>query len=860
MDHGGKAGRNQVIPMLQKLRTLIASVSAALTRVSWRQYLFLTVLLLGCLLFWFSLPAPLFDAPFSTVIVDRDGELLGASIASDEQWRFPPTDQIPEKFVRAITCYEDRRFFRHPGVDPLAVARALWLNIRSGRVVSGASTITMQVIRLSRQGRPRTLWEKLIEMTRALRLEISMSKGEILALFCSHAPFGGNVVGIEAAAWRYFGRGPNKLSWAETAMLAVLPNSPTLIHPGKNRDKLLQKRNELLDRLREDGVIDSLSCDLAKREPLPPEPHPIPMLAPHLLTRVKMSEGSLQGNSTRSRSPFENPFRIRTTLKKDLQIRASHIIQRHHSPLAGNGIHNAAALIMEVDTGDVLAYVGNIPDFSSSEHGNYVDVITAPRSTGSILKPLLYAGMIHVGELLPTELVPDIPTRMGGFAPQNYSRTYYGAVPAYMALARSLNVPAVRMLHSYGVDRFYSLLKDLGMTTLHRPAHDYGLSLILGGAEGTLWEITGIYASIARCVNHFSHGTNAEVSTFFPPRYLQEQPAASCKKGGHRSNTRKKATTEEPLGPAACWLALQAMVEVVRPGEESNWQDFASSRKIAWKTGTSYGYRDGWAIGVTPRYAVGVWVGNADGEGRAGLTGIATAAPILFELFGLLEVQGWFDIPEVDLFEIEVCTKSGCRVGPYCTEVQKVLVPFFCLRGHRCPYCQAIHCDPNLRWRVHSECERIASIRAAPWFVLPPAMEWYYKKNHSDYRILPPYRSDCVESMGGGETASMSLIYPGKDGLIYIPIELDGRRGRTVFEAAHRDVHATIYWHLDGEYLGVTRDIHQMALAPNPGEHMLTLVDEHGERLQRRFMVLAKEQTADRTIKDVDKTYEVTQR
>ncbi|MCP4348085.1 MAG: penicillin-binding protein 1C [Desulfobacterales bacterium] len=827
--------------------------------------------------FWKCLPEPLFNTPFSRVLLDRDGELMGAFIARDEQWRFPPKPEIPEKFISAATCYEDRRFFYHPGVDFFAVARAMWSNIRSGRIVSGASTITMQVIRLSRRGQARTFREKLTEMILAFRLEIAMSKKEIFSLYASHAPFGGNVVGIQAGAWRYFGRGPEQLSWAETAMLAVLPNNPALIHPGRNRKKLRQKRDWLLDKMEQRGITDSMSCRLAKAEPLPSKPHPIPMLAPHLPDKL-IAAGNRQ-----------TATQIRTTLKKDIQIRTNEIIRRHHRILAGNGIFNAAALILEVETGDVLAYVGNVADFTNPKHGNHVDVITAPRSTGSILKPFLFAGIINAGEILQSQLVHDIPTQIGGFAPENYTRDYQGAVPAYMALARSLNIPAVRMLRSFGTDRFYNLLKQLGMTTLHRPAREYGLSLILGGAEGTLWDITGIYASMARHVNRYSD-VGRETPVFFPPKFItdgltvdsskitpsqfvqnttkeaypqlggvtEDSPLEGGQGGVVRIRTDGYARGKHPPGPpqggnpltygyarmknnplkaAACWLTFQAMLEVVRPGEESAWKDFASYRRIAWKTGTSYGLRDGWAVGVTPKYAAGVWVGNADGEGRPGLTGIDAAAPILFEIFGLLDVREWFDIPEADLVEISVCSKSGYRVGPFCAETREIQIMQTGLRSKSCPYCRIIHCDSELRWRVHSECERVADIRSEKWFVLPPGPEWYYRKKHSDYRLLPRLRDDCSES-AGTDTVSLTLIIPRQNSRIYVPRELDSRIGRTVFKAAHREPRTIVYWHLDETYLGQTRDIHQMALAPDPGKHTLTLVDENGERLERRFTVL----------------------
>ena len=511
-----------------------------------------------------------------------------------------------------------------------------------------------------------------------------------------------------------------------------------------------------------------------------------------------------------------------------MQQNVIEIVARHHRQLSGNGVWNAAALILEVDTGNVLAYVGNIHDLSDTVHGNHVDVITAPRSTGSILKPFLYAGMANAGELLPSQLVPDVPTRnWGGFAPKNYNRTYQGAVPAYMALARSLNIPAVRMLWSFGVDRFYLLLKSLGMTTLSRPASQYGLTLILGGAEGSLWDITGIYAGMARRVNNHFRVGNPDAPSFFPPNFLAD---VDLKIDDGKDN---------PLGAGACQLTFQAMLEVVRPGVDSMWREFGSSRKIAWKTGTSYGLRDAWAVGVTPKYAVGVWAGNADGQGRPGLTGIGAAAPILFELFGRLDGREWFGKPESDFAQVDVCAKSGFRVGPYCEASKTQWITTAALKSESCPYCKIVHCDSDATFRVHGECERIADIRQIKWFVLPPAMEWYYKRNHSEYRPLPPYRSDCLRTQGQGEHA-MTLIYPPESGKIYVPLELDGKRGRSVFEATHRETGTIIYWHLDEEYIGETKDIHQMALAPEPGAHVLTLVDENGERLVRRFAVLLK--------------------
>ena len=743
-------------------------------------------------------PTPRFDRPFSTVITDRRGELMSAGVAADGQWRFPPLDEVPPKFAQALLAFEDRRFYRHPGVDPLAIARALRDNLRKRAVVSGASTITMQTVRLSRLGRPRTLFEKLIEAMLALRLEAAKSKTEILALYAAHAPFGGNIVGLEAASWRYFGRSPQQLSWAESAMLAVLPNSPSLVHPGRNRSALQAKRDRLLDRLQQTGKIDSLTCALAKGEPLPDKPHPLPMTAPHLLPK------------------FQGSGRIRTTIDIHLQKQSLAAAQRHLERTAANGVFNLAAVIMCVDSGTVLAYLGNVT-LNDAEHSPEVDIVMAPRSTGSLLKPLLFAGMVEAGELLPTMLVPDIPTQMAGFAPQNSSRTYEGAVPADHALARSLNVPAVRMLHRFGVNRFYDLLKSLGMTTLFRPPQDYGLALILGGAEGSLWDITAIYAGLARCAD----GGSTENPFLTPRLTVGERP---------------RRRGDSPLSPAVCRVTLAAMREVTRPGEEQNWQMFTSSQEVAWKTGTSYGFRDAWAIGVTPEYAVGVWAGNADGEGRPGLTGIGTAAPLLFDLFKLLNAHRRFSQTTEGLTVLTVCAKSGYLAGVNCAETREVMVPPAGDKSGLCPFCRIVHCDSAGR-RVNSECESVTAMSGVPWFVLPPTMEWFYRQKHPDYRPLPPIRDDCR----GDQSASMSLIRHQQPSAFYVPIELGGERGRIVFEAAHRNASAKIYWHLDEQYLTATEGFHQIAVAPPPGEHRLTLVDDRGERLVSRFTVLQKE-------------------
>lgn len=533
------------------------------------------------------MPRPLFTDPFSTLLYTRNGELLGARIAPDGQWRFPETDGLPDKFSTCLTTFEDQRFFYHPGVDPLALARATRQNVGASSVVSGGSTPTMQLVRLARGNRSRTWYEKVIEVNWALFLETTYRKKDLIRLYASHAPFGGNVVGVETAAWRYFGRDAGRLSWAESATLAVLPNAPGLIHPGRNRKQLKEKRDRLLWRLKEKGVLEQTDYELACMEELPEAPVPLPDDAPHLLARLG---AQAPGTS------------IVTSLDINFQKRIQDLVDRYAMEYSSNHIYNLAALVVEVETGEVVAYAGNVSYSGEERRGYYTDVVMAPRSTGSVLKPFLYAGMLHDGLLLPSMLVSDVPLNINGFMPQNYNKHFHGAVPAHRAIERSLNVPLVRMLSRYNTGRFMTLLKRLGMTTLYFSEDHYGVSLILGGAEGNLWDMTGMYASLSRVLNHY-HPYNGRYN---PADIHPPTPFPAPEKEPVVSITDKRLTDQPVLSAASIWCTYEAMSALNRPEEEADWQQFESMKKITWKTGTSYGSRDAWAIGTTPRYAVGM--------------------------------------------------------------------------------------------------------------------------------------------------------------------------------------------------------------------------------------------------------------
>ena len=765
----------------------------------------LAFLLSGGIAFWKCLPQPLFSEPTSFVMLDREGKLLGARIAEDDQWRFPPVAKVPEKFEKALVAYEDRRFYRHPGVDPLATARALYLNLSQRKVVSGGSTLTMQVIRLARRDPERSYTEKLIEAVLAVRLELGASKSEILALHASHAPFGGNVVGLEAASWRYFGRAPDELSWAESATLAVLPNAPKLVHPGRNRERLGEKRDALLRKLESQGLMSPLDLELALLEPLPSSPHPIPANAPHLLSTL-IAESSAKLH------------RFETTISAELQRVSEELVERHAEGLRSHGIHNAAVLVVDNVSFEVLAYVGNVAPPEGEDRGEAVDVVHRPRSTGSILKPFLFAAMVQAGEILPSTLVPDVPVQYAGFMPENFDRSYRGAVPARTALAQSLNVPAVHMLKRYGVERFQALLQNFGMTTLFRPPDDYGLTLVLGGAEGTLWDVTSMYANLADIAR-------------------RESPRGPYRRLKVRQGEETSSERMAEIGPGAAWLTLDALTEVVRPGEEGYWRNFASSSPIAWKTGTSFGLRDGWAVGTTSRHTVGVWVGNASGEGRPNLTGATAAAPILFDLFSRLGESEWFSPPYRFMKQVEVCGNDGFLAAGTCESVAE-WVPIESHFEQASPHNRIVHLDDTGRFRVDGSCESPGRMEHRSWFVLPPGQEFYFRRHHAEYRPLPPFRNDCGVLVA--DAAPIDFLYPHAGTSLYIPLDLGAKKGRAVFEAVHREPGATLFWHLDDRYLGATETFHQQALDIAPGVHVVTVVDGAGNRLSRRFEVLGE--------------------
>ena len=760
-----------------------------------KKYYFLSIFCFLFILWFFCLPKSLFEVPYSTIIYDKNGELLNARIAHDGQWRFPDMDSVPVKFEKAIIQFEDRSFYSHLGISIKGLGRAISQNISAGHVVSGGSTITMQVIRMSRR-KPRTLWQKVVEMFMATRLEFRYSNEEILNMYASHAPMGGNVVGLEAASWRYFGRNAHQLSWAESALLAVLPNAPSMLHLSKNRKALIEKRNRLLKRLLENKDIDQLTYDLSVQEPLPGSPKSLPQYAPHL-TNYLIKAGH-EGQKTYS------------TIDLDLQKRTEQILENHHQRLKQNQVFNGAVVITDYQNGAILAYVGNT-SVQEKEHGGDNDMIQAPRSSGSILKPFLYNEALTQGMILPTQLLADVPTTMAGYSPINYNKQFDGAVPSNEALSRSLNIPFVLLLRKYGVAPFKEDLKDYGLTTITRSSSNYGLSLILGGAEVKLIDLVNGYGKL---------GKRLSDNNYYQVKYQIDQ---------------ELDTTVNKLNKGASYLTLEAMKKVKRPYNQQGWKEFTSSKDISWKTGTSYGFRDAWAVGLDSKYVVGVWVGNADGEGRPGIIGVEASAPILFDVFDQLPKQTSLARPVDDIKKVEVCVSSGYVAKPECTTTQLAYAPIIKKEFLACPYHKILHLDKTKSYRVTSNCYSVSDMVDTSWFILPPKMENYFKKRNPNYQELPEFINDCEDKK---ESNRLIILYPKNKSHLIIPKGVKGEKEKVVFEAVHQRSESLLYWYLDEEYLGETKDIHQLEYLPSKGDHTLSIFDEYGSSTQITFEVV----------------------
>lgn len=765
-------------------------------RHDWKPFIFkiwsnAKILLLVGFLIWFlffSLPSHLFETPKSLVLYDRNGQLLYARVADDEQWRFPKGDSLNEKISQCVLHYEDEYFHYHPGINLVSLTKAMMLNIKKGNIKRGGSTITMQTIRLLRQNPARTYWEKAKEILMAIKFELVYSKKDILSYYLANAPYGGNVVGIEAAAWRYYHKSSASLSWSEAATLAVLPNQPSYIYPGKNQKLLLKKRNALLFKLNQKKILSDLDYLLALEETLPQRVFPIPAYAYHLA-------GELTSKN----------HIIHTTIDLAVQKSVTDILEMYHQSFKQNFIQNLSAVVIDARTSEVLAYVGNTQD---SVDGYKVNMVRRARSSGSTLKPLLYAHMLDEGYLSPNALLQDIPIDINGYEPQNSSRRFEGLVPAHEALERSLNIPWLLALKKYGYDKFFNNLHDFGFTHFTKSSKHYGLSLVVGGGEVELLELANAYL-------HLSYKLKGE----------KPRPA------GFELGQQLEYARNIKLSQGAIWLTFEALTNVVRPENEDNWQ-YRHSQKLAWKTGTSHGFRDAWAVGVNPNYVIAVWVGNADGHGRSNLTGIHKAAPILFDILNTLPrgKMEWYVKPSQDLKLLACCQESGYKLNEHCT-ARYLEVPINSELKETCPYHTKILLDYSEKYRVKKLCYPEDSIREVNWFKLPLVEESFYSLSHPLYKQLPPLMPQCNDL----EQDVLEIVFPRPNA--HIVRHSSDVANALIFQALHREQDAKLHWFLDKEFIASTLVEHKISVTPSRGSHKLTIQDTKGQVRSVSFSV-----------------------
>lgn len=759
------------------------------------------ILFLSTALLYFAIPPdnPLFNTEYSTIIRDEQGDLLHAYINKEEQWHFPPSEaEIPEKLKEAVISYEDEAFYSHPGIDPSAIARAFYNNLREGEITSGASTLTMQVARM-RNPKSRNYFNKLLEIIDALKIELYYSKEEILSLYLNHAPYGGNVIGYQTAAYKFFGKKPEQLTWGEAATLAVLPNAPGLIYPGEPSKLLELKRNSLLKKLFDRGVIEELTYQLASIEPVPDQFITFATDAPHLSRFLK--------------TKYPDQKELNTTINQRIQRISNQIAEKHHSILAPYAIHNLSILIADTQSGAIKAYVGS-PDFFDGKHNGQVDGVQAARSSGSILKPFLYALSMDEGLILPQSLIRDLPTYFDGFAPSNANETFQGVATAKEALVSSLNIPAVRLLNAYGIFQFYTFLKMAGVSTLFRSADDYGLPLILGGAEVNMWEMVALYRALAN-------------------------------EGLIQNNTLLKDELNQQgkqvMSAGASYLTLEMMKELVRPGSEYYWRRFSNQQQFAWKTGTSFGHKDAWAIGVNPQYTIAVWVGNFNGETNKNLSGASSAGPILFDLLQALPIkqsEKWFTKNEVDFTPKKICSLSGFAATKACTEVDTVDAPYFMKPLRTCDYHETRYFSADGRYQTCSHCwDKLGAIQESVT-IYAPDIAYYLRENGQYIEAILGHFPECPRYKS---EQSIEIIYPNLDAKLFLPRDYDGKIQEVICKVGNTQAVEKIYWYLNESFLGSTKENHKMAIHFQPGKNNLKVVAENGSEDSRTVFAQLKE-------------------
>lgn len=767
-------------------------VSTGVNRWSWgARGVFLA--LLGTYALAWAVPLPeRLTARSSVVVHYADGSVAHASLSEDEKWRIAqPLAEVDPDYVEAVVQLEDERFWVHPGIDPIAIGRAVVQNLRAGRVISGGSTITMQLARMA-EPRPRTLGSKLVEAARAVQLEIRLSKPEILEAYLRLVPYGRNVEGLEAASLAIFGHRADALSPVEIATLLAIPQDPTHRHPHPDHAAALKDaRDRAARRLVERGVLidgdgapdwtpEALVAQVAAA-PVPTALGQLPRDVPHAAAWL----------AARDRSADHLP----TTLDPGLQRLARRTLAEARPELEAHGIFNAAVVMVDHRTGEIEALLGS-HDFLDPDHGGQIAAFAEPRSPGSTLKPFVYAAAIDQGLALPEQLVPDVPVHFGAYRPDNYDGGFSGMVELEQALARSLNVPFVLLLEDLGVEPFLGLLRQGGARSFHPEPGHHGLSLVAGGIELTPLELTGLYAALA------NDGR---------ARTLTLDPRAT------------RGPEVQLFTPEAAWLTRRALTLRDRPDFPERNQLAARSRDIHWKTGTSYGHRDAWAIGSGPTHTVAVWLGNLDNRSSQHLVGGTAAGPILFDLLEAIG-RGAPKLDEghpPDLAPIELCALSGRLPGPSCPHTRTVLAPTRRIPADRCALHQAIEVDRATGERVAPSCRAGRDVEARVAVVWPPEVRRWLVDH--PVAALPELAPECRDVPA---IQAPRIVRPPAGAVALLVPGMAASDQEVALEA---DAAGTgLAWFVDGAFLGRVGSDEVLWWTPVVGRHTLVVQDDAG--------------------------------
>lgn len=727
------------------------------------------------------------EVPYSTQILAADGTVLHAFLSKDDKWRLQTeVAEITPLLRKTLIHKEDRYFNWHPGVNPLALGRAAVRNLFMGRRTSGASTITMQVVRLLHP-RERTYGSKMIEIVRALQLELHYSKTEILQLYLNLVPYGGNIEGIKAASLLYFGKPPQLLSLAEITALSIVPNRPSSLRPDNRSANLLTARNLWLRRFEAENLFEKNLIEDALLEPLDVRRRTAPREIPHLALRLK--------------ADFPGQPTIHTTIRPQKQRQTEELVKNYANRLRSKNIHNAAVLVVDNETGDVLAYVGSA-DFNNPYDGGQVDGVRAVRSPGSTLKPLLYATAFDRGLITPKTMLNDVPTNFGGYEPENFDQRFNGPVTVEFALANSLNVPAVKILQEMGTPVLVDQLKKAGFQTVRKQAEDLGLSMILGGCGVTLEEVTRLFAG-------FAHAGQVR------PLRLGSSEILSKK---------TKDEGGEIVSPGAAYLITEVLTQVTRPDLPTNFANTYHLPRIAWKTGTSYGRRDAWSVGYNRRYTVGVWVGNFSGQGVPELSGAETATPLLFSIFNSLDYnspKGWYKIPDAVALR-NVCAASGDIPAEFCTHK----IVDYHLMGvspyRRCEHRKWVFTDKKSEITYCPYCLPAADYvrRSVP--NLAPELIAYYEQKKLPYEREMPHNPACERVFREGAPL---IVSPNEGSEYYIRTD-EPQQIMLSCQAANNV--EEVFWYVNDKLFRKSSPTEAVFFSPPPGRVKISCSDDKG--------------------------------